>query len=635
MDRLDERMLEMLEQGEEVLDQFATSSLNPQVRKLLYPYQHLHLRTLMVAFKTNRNIIDGSDTGTGKTFTALGFCRQMNLRPIILAPKTALFNWRRTVELFDLSPLTITNYELIRNCKHLITTSTGTKQVDSKFISRQIDPETGNIVGYQWRIPSDGIIIFDEAHRCKNINSHTGKLLKAAKPYPTLMLSATLCDKPKDFKLFGYMLGFYKDLKQSNNWINGELVYDRRSRKKISHIHKQVYPKHGSRMIIADLGDQFPKNQVIPSCYELTDPSPIVSGYKKIIKLIKNNPVDLLKQIGKQRQMIEAEKIMVIKQLMTEYLDQNFSVAVFVNYRRSIKTLKHLLKEEGVTVSVVHGGQTAEKRESNINQFQTNRRRVIICNIRAGGESISLHDTDGGFRRVSLISPSFSSIELKQALGRIHRAGGKSPALQRIIFIAGTYEETIYHTLNRKLQFGARLTNADLTSFAPEWKGEKEEEEEKEVSKEDKVEIKTEVGVEEEPEAGVRLRVAKATRSDKKQDALFEPVVEIKKARRKKKKNAHIGFESIGDLMKQPTIGMDMEPVDTEREDSEIRRRRRRNMRKKKKNKNRPCEKGPLSLFIDTEQEFDGLETRIKPGRGMRSKSRRDRRGRIRVVMTP
>ena len=50
----------------------------------------------------------------------------------------------------------------------------------------------------------------------------------------------------------------------------------------------------------------------------------------------------------------------------------------------------------------------------------------------AGGTGLSLHDVNGEHPRVSLISPSFSAIDLKQALGRIHRAGAKSPAVQKL-----------------------------------------------------------------------------------------------------------------------------------------------------------------------------------------------------------
>ena len=43
--------------------------------------------------------------------------------------------------------------------------------------------------------------------------------------------------------------------------------------------------------------------------------------------------------------------------------------------------------------------------------------------------------------RMSIISPSWSGQEMRQTLGRIHRAGSKTPAIQKIVYVAQTYEE--------------------------------------------------------------------------------------------------------------------------------------------------------------------------------------------------
>jgi hypothetical protein len=63
----------------------------------------------------------------------------------------------------------------------------------------------------------------------------------------------------------------------------------------------------------------------------------------------------------------------------------------------------------------------------------------LIC-----GLGISLHDIHGDHQRVSLINFPDTASSLIQALGRTHRSGAKTPALQRIIFVANVdYEK--YH----------------------------------------------------------------------------------------------------------------------------------------------------------------------------------------------
>jgi hypothetical protein len=71
--------------------------------------------------------------------------------------------------------------------------------------------------------------------------------------------------------------------------------------------------------------------------------------------------------------------------------------------------------------------------------------------IQAGGVGINLHDEHGGHPRVSLISPGFSAIDLRQTLGRIHRAGGQSPAIQKIIFAADSVEMRVCALVKKKL----------------------------------------------------------------------------------------------------------------------------------------------------------------------------------------
>jgi hypothetical protein len=54
--------------------------------------------------------------------------------------------------------------------------------------------------------------------------------------------------------------------------------------------------------------------------------------------------------------------------------------------------------------------------------------------MRAGGVGISLHDIIGDHPRVGLHSPTWSAIEMKQAIGRLYRADAKSHTKQRIVY---------------------------------------------------------------------------------------------------------------------------------------------------------------------------------------------------------
>jgi hypothetical protein len=79
-------------------------------------------------------------------------------------------------------------------------------------------------------------------------------------------------------------------------------------------------------------------------------------------------------------------------------------------------------------------------------------------------EGISLHDLYG-IPRVSLISPPWSSTQLIQNIGRISRAGAKTPALQRLIYCAKTCEEVICNRLKEKLKFLSKINDNDLVDI--------------------------------------------------------------------------------------------------------------------------------------------------------------------------
>ncbi len=137
------------------------------------------------------------------------------------------------------------------------------------------------------------------------------------------------------------------------------------------------------------------------------------------------------------------------------------AVVIFVNFTQTLRTLADELK----TNCLIFGEQTLEDRNKNINDFNTDKSQIIICNIRAGGLGISLHDLNGNYPRISIISPSWSAQDIIQALGRIHRAKGQTPVRQRIIFCKNTIEECICKRMKEKILNIASLNDGDAESY--------------------------------------------------------------------------------------------------------------------------------------------------------------------------
>lgn len=452
--KINNRIMEMFNKGE-FDDDFINLELDEFIKSRLFPYQHLHVFNLISCLKKNNVVIDGSNTGTGKTYTSIAVAKHFNLIPIIICPKGSINIWKEVCEYFKIKPLLITNYELLRKGNN------GDTEKKILYLSNK---------EFTWKFdnPKKIIVIFDEAHKCKNYNTLNGKLLLSLKNICKIMLlSATLCDHPKNFKIFGYMLDFYDNLKKGKKWIENIIIEQDKNKCKNNYqniIHKYIFPEKGSKMCILDIGENYPMNQINVNCYDVDDKNikRINMAYNNILSEMKNNNAESLTKILVERQEIELIKVPLIINLIDKYLEHNKSIAIFVNFRKTLTNISQYLDNIGIKYSQIHGSQTIIEREKNINDFQNNSVKIILSTIQSGGQSINLHDIQGNNPRISIISPSFSSTELLQTLGRIYRVGLKSPTLQIILFYAGTVEKKISDIIKKKINFMDKITDDDL-----------------------------------------------------------------------------------------------------------------------------------------------------------------------------
>lgn len=497
------------------------SDLKDEIKSKLLEYQIEHSNKIVKSLKKYGRALDASDTGTGKTFSSIGVAKNQELIPLIICPKSVISGWKKALEHFNLPYYGITNYELIKNCRWYQGNFTATDKIEKDkkykpiekmerskcpFITREKNKvlkinlpqqkkqetskekvnrilnsvkskrkgfqKTGKTKKekkekeylYKWKMPSNIIIIFDEAHRCKNKKTTNSDILSAAGRTTAniLILSATIADKPEYFAVTGFVLGLYNDVSKAQGWLR------KISKKYDSHmagIHDIIFPNYASRMRIKELGNLFPTNKVFADCFEMDKADEIEEQYKIIEEAVEalksqRDQSEGLGKIIKARMMIEMLKIPTFLEIAKAYIAEKNAVAIFVNFTETLLTLAHELK----TNCLIFGEQTYEEREKNISDFVEDRSNVIICNIRAGGVGISLHDTIGNFPRVSVISPSWSAQDIIQVIGRVHRAKGKTPVRQQLVYCAGTIEEQICKNMIEKIKniafINDRKTNA-------------------------------------------------------------------------------------------------------------------------------------------------------------------------------
>lgn len=409
--------------------------------KTLYPRQEQHVERLCGILNTYGSVLDSSETGTGKTICGAEIARVANAPTLVICPKAVIPSWERELKERGVKADVI-NYEKLRTGK----TKYG-KWVNKKWV---------------WTIPAS-LLIFDEAHKCSGVGTQNSKMLVEAKDrHAVLMLSATIASSPLQMRAAGWLLGAHM---LGNFWqwcLKYGCVKNRWNGVEFAGNHSHIaaiasaISHRCARMTTAELADHFTETQIITEPLKFGDEiAKIYSEMQRELDALEQRASDdstnaaaeaLVKQL-RARQRVELLKVPVIVDMVDDLLAEGKSVAVFVNFQQTLDALYQKLNR----AEVIHGEQSAMNREIAIARFQNDTTNVIICNIAAGGVGINLHDVTGKHPRASIISPSWNEKDVLQVIGRVHRAGGKTPSMQRILFAAGTVEEQVEKSVRKKI----------------------------------------------------------------------------------------------------------------------------------------------------------------------------------------
>ena len=448
---------------------------------LLEP-QKQHVIDLISGIERNNFVSDFSGTGCGKTFVACAVARHFNKKTFVIVPKAVIPSWNRVINKMGVKDITVLNYEKLARGKSQYARKVMMEDVRLKsegFIKEMI----------QLQFPQDSFLIFDESHKCKGMNSASSQLLLAAyqQKYRFLTVSATQALNALDMFVYGYIIGehnFKKDKGNFYEWckqFGGKWTESRegfacdgttdKSKARMKVLHDKLFNLGiARRLTSADFGNSFAHNRIMPEVFDMGSNGSKIDRIfnemeREIAELYARGYSDhIFAVITKARRQAEILKAPTIVEQILDHHAEGKSIAVFVNFRSTVAAIVERVEAElGKDVcAIVQGGQKDKVRQQNIDDFQDNKKKIIICNMAAGGVGISLHDIHGGHPRVSIISPGFSGIQLIQALGRIHRAEGQSDCLQYVVFCSGTIEESICSKLQTKLGNLDALNDGDM-----------------------------------------------------------------------------------------------------------------------------------------------------------------------------
>lgn len=416
----------------------------------LLKWQIEPMSRLVEILKSHISAVDSSSTGVGKTYTACSVAKNLGLAIGVICPKAVIPSWHEASKHIGTEIKFILNYEGLKF-------SAGKKYI--AWTDR----------GYPvWKISERDpvLLIFDEAHRCKdhNLSKNALMLISAvSQRIRHLLLSATLADSPLHMRAVGFSLGLHNG-RNFVEWIRSLGCWQDRNNawhfsggeNAMKRIRGTIFPSRGVRIRADDLGKDFPTTLITAEVIEASGADKIYESLKarlaKVEAETENYHKTVLTEVLGARRRVELLKVPSIISLAKDAIAQDNSVAIFVCFNETVEAIR-----EAFRCPVITGETPPEERNRVMKLFRTDKIPCVVLNISAGGVGISLH---GQRQRLSLISPSWSAIELIQTVGRVRRAGG-SHSIQKILFASGTVEEAVCARVRSKVGCIETLNDGD------------------------------------------------------------------------------------------------------------------------------------------------------------------------------
>lgn len=398
---------------------------------------------------------DLSDVGVGKSFMDLHSMLKVCPNVIVLCPKVGETGWRKTFAAFNTEPHHLSSYEAVKGGWR---DNVATLQADGSFL---------------WHNSGQVGLILDEAQSVKGMDTLAAKCIGGAirAGIPIIASSASMASSPLELRIAGRITGLHKGgndwkrfmVEYGCRWVEADekWVWSNKKRYQLERLHHILIPQRGCRIRKADMGEM-PGHTIKILPIECEEGPQIqkdwMAGNAEIAKL-KDKDYPRLVLVGIRRKIrtrlwVQSEAVLVphVAKLMKADLAAGKSVLAFTAFTDTREALGKLMG----TSDGFHGGQTGKRgehiRANLIRDFQANRIRVLLNQMKAGGSSVSLDDITGEFPRVTYLFPSDSGEAMAQVPGRTaDRATTKSHATIYIPCVAGTLSQQMVASTMRKV----------------------------------------------------------------------------------------------------------------------------------------------------------------------------------------
>ena len=435
--------------------------LPTQLQGVLRPYQQTGYNWLRFLYEHKLGACLADDMGLGKTLQTITFLQSIYdkiERVLIVCPVTILLNWEKEIQKFSQMDMYIYHggSREFPNDKKIILTSYGVMKKESEAVFANINFD---------------ILVLDEVQHLKNVRSLGA--FSARKIQADFRVCLTGTPVENDLSEFYNIL----DLSIPGIWGDLQFVRAVSNTKTRGIARKTASPfilRRTKAQVLHDLPPKIENNvylelspdelkyyqQNIVSIRARINNSTTSAKYGEILRgLLQLRQNCLWQNRGAEQHYknIESTKIEFLMETLETILEEGQQAIIFSQFTTYLDIIQHFFREKHWKFSRIDGSQSINKRQEQVDQFQSGKTPIFLISLKAGGVGLNL--TAASY--VFIMDPWWNPAVESQAIDRAHRIGQKNTLTVYRPIIKDSVEEKVLKLQEEKKQLFSDLLSTD------------------------------------------------------------------------------------------------------------------------------------------------------------------------------
>ncbi|MFA6238898.1 MAG: DEAD/DEAH box helicase [Bacteriovorax sp.] len=443
------------------LTEMPTYELPREIKGTLRPYQITGYNWLRFLYEHRLGACLADDMGLGKTLQTITFLQSIYEsidKVLVVCPVTILLNWEKEIEKFSEMSMHIYHggsRELPKD-KKIILTSYGVMKKESEAVFANINFD---------------ILILDEVQHLKNVRSLGA--FSARKIQANFRICLTGTPVENDLSEFYNIL----DLSMPGIWGDLQFVRAVSNAKTRGIARRTASPfilRRTKAQVLQDLPPKIENNvylemneeelkfyqQNIIAIRSRITGSTSTAKYGEILRgllqlrqncLWQNRTSDL------NYKNIDSTKIEFLMETLETILEEGQQAIIFSQFTTYLDIIQHYFREKHWKFSRIDGSQSINKRQEQVDLFQSQKNPIFLISLKAGGVGLNL--TAASY--VFIMDPWWNPAVESQAIDRAHRIGQKNTLTVYRPIIKNSVEEKVLKLQEEKKQLFTDLLSTD------------------------------------------------------------------------------------------------------------------------------------------------------------------------------